>query len=284
MRYLTIIWLLSLLLLTSCRMAEIPAPKPTQPLIIDGNYTDWGEPWYYFDQFQANLSVAADSQFLYLCLKTSDRQLMHQILGRGLVISFNAQGKKKPQISIAFPLGMQSRKAGEGEDFRTAPQDQPRETPRESYPRRWLDPESKQIDMRPIVASELEIREGKDKIGRRLNREQLQGLAVNIARQEQEIVYELRLPLQSRPEYSCALNCQPQKAIAVGIKVPEVDFSQMRAISHRPAGEMPGRMPSGGGGGRGAMGPEGPGGMPGGQGDPGRAATSAQEIWFKVRL
>ncbi len=267
-----------LILFTGCKQKEISSQPITQPIVIDGQYADWEGTWYYFDNFPATLAVANDSQFFYLCLKTSDRQLTRQIFSRGLIVSFNPEGKKKPALSISYPLGGPVgrifREMNPDEQPLTRPDQRPFLEPQDRFGKRGKDFEPQTPEF-----LELEIRQGKGGTGVRYSIGQLTGLAVKIARQESELVYELRIPLSAKIGGTCTLNTKPGKSLAVGFKIPEIDLSAMR---ERFGGSgMPprgGGMPPGGRGGE--MGANFPGGQPSNR----SMSANIPEIWFKVRI
>lgn len=280
MRELRYFLLVVIILIAGCKQKEISSQPIKQPIVIDGKYGDWEGAWYYFDNFQANLAVANDSQFFYLCLKTSDRQLTRRIFSRGLIVSFNPEGKKKPTLSIFYPLGGPLGRFRSGGRLEEQPYPLPDRGP--IYrPANRLGEQREDFEPPRMDFVELEIRQGKDETGVRYAIDQLTGLAVKIARQEGELVYELRIPLSVQPENTCGLNLKPGKALAIGIKIPEIDLSAMRerfGDGRMPPGSMPpGEMPGGRGGGMG-------GGFPGDHAAGGQMSSTSQEIWFRVRI
>lgn len=250
--------------LQSCKKPEISIQPTAMPIVIDGDCSEWSGPWYYFDDFKANLALTHDDRFLYFCLKTSDRQLFRQIMGRGLILWFNPQGKKQHTLGLVYPLAMQSRP--NPADFRPQTQGNPTQRFRDE---RWQE----------IALSELEIRQGKPQTREKYSVEQLNGLAVKFGLNPNEIVYELRIPLVADSSSTCAIEPLKGKPLALGIEIPAIDISQMRQrfgeAGRGGRGFTPGDMPMG----------ERGGGMPGGMRGQGRPSPMENvEVWLKVRL
>lgn len=72
-------------------------------VIIDGNASDWRQPFRYYDgSSKLEFSFRNDSQYLFLCIKTSDEIAQIKMLNAGLEFSVNTS--KKTYASISFPL------------------------------------------------------------------------------------------------------------------------------------------------------------------------------------
>jgi hypothetical protein len=74
------------------------------PVVADGNAADWQLPLRFSNEkytFQYN--VTNDNKFLYICILSTDPTTQNRILKDGMTIYFDPKGKKKTDISLAYP-------------------------------------------------------------------------------------------------------------------------------------------------------------------------------------
>lgn len=73
----------------------------SEPVAIDANMNDWKLPLsHYNSSVKVNYSLKNNEDFLYLCLMTSDPQMITRITMAGLEIAIDTVGKKKKHITI----------------------------------------------------------------------------------------------------------------------------------------------------------------------------------------
>jgi len=101
--------LLSLLLATlaafgcssSIRMVSEPAIKPP---VADGTDSEWGGKTYSIEKTGISIGFQHTNQFLFLCMKTSDRGIQMQIARDGLQVWFDPQGGNDKIAGIRYPI------------------------------------------------------------------------------------------------------------------------------------------------------------------------------------
>jgi len=78
-----------------------------QPVVVDGNSSEWHEPLNnYNTPTQLAFALANDQQNLYLIIESLDAATTGKLLRGGLTLNINTAGKKKDGIKLNF-LGMQ---------------------------------------------------------------------------------------------------------------------------------------------------------------------------------
>lgn len=254
-----IAYVMSLLFLFGCGKAEWSSRWRTQEITVDGNQHDWEGALVPADKEKMAVGLMNDGDNLFACLVVDDRERQTSIMRRGLIVWFDAAGKKDKTFGIHFPLSR----------FSAGPPMMPQsmsEEPQRDFTSRL---------------TELEILgPGKDE-RQRLPLDQAQGIDLNINRDNGVLVYEIKIPLRHGEERPYAIGAVAGDKIGIGLETPEFDRKEMRDRMRSGMGGRPrGGRPGGGlGGGRG-------GGMgrPGGPGGQRPAMPETLKIWVKVQL
>jgi len=86
--------------------AQTPAMKRAPAgVTIDGNTSEWGGTLPMYDSAtKLSYEVANDDSTLYIVAYTVDRTSKMKIMGAGLTVSINTEGKKKKTYSVTYPL------------------------------------------------------------------------------------------------------------------------------------------------------------------------------------
>lgn len=100
--------LISLLAFLSCsstKKAGAPIIWQVQPIIADGDNSDWSLPYSYVDS-KANMeySFSNDKENLYITVKTSSRMTQMKILNAGMQVWIDLSGKKNKTTAVTYPL------------------------------------------------------------------------------------------------------------------------------------------------------------------------------------
>jgi hypothetical protein len=194
--------------LASCRSPfELTSHQRTGDIIIDGNAVEWDGKTMVLREHQATLGVQHDDEFLYLCFTTSDRQAQFQILGRGLTVWFDPEGKEKKSFGVHFPMGME------------APL---RMLPRTGQP---------DIDVLGIalqrIRPEMELLgPGKDE-RRRVTIGQVGGINARLGRQQDLLIYELKVPLKFSPDHPWSIEVVPTNALSIGLEAEPLSVERL---------------------------------------------------------
>lgn len=244
-----------LFFLFSCGKSEWNSRWRTQDLTVDGNRQDWEGALVPADKEKMAVGLMNDGDDLFACLVVDDREVQASIMRRGLIVWFDATGKKDKTFGIHFPLSR----------FSLGPPVLPRSGPEE--PQRDFG----------SLPTEMEILgPGKDD-RQRLPLDQARGIDLNINRDNGVLIYEIRIPLRHGADRPYAIGANPGDKIGIGLETPEFDRKEMR---ERMRSGMGGGRPGGGfgGGGRGGMG------RPGGPGGQRPGLPESLKIWTKVQL
>ncbi len=84
-------------------------------IVIDGDIGEWPGPFVPIDeQHPVAVAVVNDGEYLYLALTASDAAIRRQIMGQGLIVWFDPEGKDKKHYGIKFPVGISPADRGRG--------------------------------------------------------------------------------------------------------------------------------------------------------------------------
>src|ERR1700759_2430565 len=77
----------------------------TQPVIIDGQNTEWGQSLNFYDEdTKLSFALGNDSNNIYLCFESESGPNQMKVTRAGMNITLSAKGKTKHEVSIAYPL------------------------------------------------------------------------------------------------------------------------------------------------------------------------------------
>lgn len=82
-----------------------------QGITIDGKTSDWEGKLISIEKKHISVGFSNDDHYLYACLVTEDRTVIRQILGWGLTLWFNPDGKENKVFGIHYPVGQQERRS-----------------------------------------------------------------------------------------------------------------------------------------------------------------------------
>ncbi len=95
---------LLVVLISGCNSYELESDRRDRDVTIDGDDNEWDESRFYIEKEGIVAGVMNDDEFLYVCIYPSNSQLSGKILRQGLTLWANAEGKKKKNYGIRFPL------------------------------------------------------------------------------------------------------------------------------------------------------------------------------------
>ncbi|HEX3074557.1 MAG TPA: hypothetical protein VHP30_13180 [Ignavibacteriales bacterium] len=250
-------------------------------VIIDGNDKDWEGKTTYLKDEKMLVGFQNDGENLYVMVSASDRDKQMQIMRLGLTFWFDEKGGTDKKFGVKYPVAMTPGERpmmgnsgwggdNEGDGFRPEPGAM---APPEDMP----------------GLSDLEIYEHETKSWTKMSFQEAKGIEAKIGRQNNRIVYELKISLKQDDNTYFLMNKAGK--IGVGIETNEIDKEKMKHGMGRggmggPGGEMGGEgmgAPGGDemGGGMGV-----PGGGRGGRGGMMRQKTEPSQFkqWFEVAL
>ncbi|GAB4320355.1 MAG: hypothetical protein Kow0074_10620 [Candidatus Zixiibacteriota bacterium] len=202
---------------------------------VDGHDADWEAGRTYLDARKMTVGVQNDSQYVFVCLVTTDETIVRQILAAGLTVWFDPDGGDDKRFGIRYPLT----RRGMG-------------LPPPSDARR---PDPHSVDLSDSVAPEMELLDEQGEIVQRLRTGARSDLTAQIRLADNRLVYELQVPLYFGASHPFAIGTAAGAHVGVGFETPEM--TRDRPSMNEPRGGMGrsgGRMGGGGFGGRGGAG------------------------------
>ena len=274
-----LVMVLVILVMSGCSSApQIASRWRTDAVKIDGKATEWEHVPVYAENQKFTVSAQHDSEYLYLCLTTKDRDMQMQLRFSGLIVWFDRDGGKKKDFGINYPLGIRGGEPPSVEDRGK------RDPGTEGNPEPMIDPPDRGI-------SSIDILGPGDGDRYRLSTVEHSGVQVKMGRSEQELlVYELQVPLKKSHDHPYAIEARAGVPVGIGIvtATTEKDMRGPERLGPQEGGEggMGGPPPGGMGGGMGGGPPGGRGGGPGGRGARGGPAGRPEplDFWMKLTL
>jgi len=110
--------------------------RPEEPLaepavVIDGKNTEWGNSLVLLDDKENFYRILNDSDFIYIGLVSTNRNLRSQVVRRGITFWFDVEGGKDEKFGVHYPLGFDAvhPSTEEGADAENQPSMVPKEIP-----------------------------------------------------------------------------------------------------------------------------------------------------------
>lgn len=89
----------------SSSSTKLPGTWQSQPVIVDGNNSEWPSPYPSYDaNAMIGYAVSNDSNNLYLTIETGDEMTQIKILKAGMTVWIDTGGAKSQNMGINFPL------------------------------------------------------------------------------------------------------------------------------------------------------------------------------------
>ena len=250
LKYIPFLVVLGAISFSGCTsMLLVKSAWDSSKIVVDGNDKDWGDTMFYIPDAKLTVGLQNNSKYLYMILKTTDRQQTVQILELGMTVWFDPSGGSHETFGIHFPLarredGRVNRQSGDNNNS-------------------GMDGDMSRSFM-AINPDQLEIL-GANKNGPvRMSIAELRGIQLQLHHTGEGLIYELRVPLHSSPDDPYAINPMGNQ---IGVQFEGGKF-HMPSFAGRGDGYGRGE---GGEGMPGGEGGEYPGGMEGGgEGYPGQ--------------
>jgi hypothetical protein len=199
------------LLVTGCGDQEINSHWYNGNIKIDGNQEDWGNTINFFKDENIGIGIQNDSDNVYICLVTSNRAHIIRALRNGLTIWIDPQNKNRT-YGIKYPIGMsndmmfnyQQNQNGDYQDMGS-----------------MMKKYESSLNEFELVNKDGELLSGipvKNDYGIELK--------VNITRDQ--LVYELKIPLDHSINKGFFVNTTPGSPIRLGFEEGKFDKSQIQ--------------------------------------------------------
>jgi hypothetical protein len=224
---------LLLLLLPGCSSIVLESRWNEGQTAIDGIGAAWKDTLVALDDQKTFLGVLNDTDYLYIRIVTTNRDLEGQIIRQGLTWWFDRDGGEKKRSGVRFPLGI-----GRFGEMRELRRDRNEEQP------------PRQRDSIFVPVNELEVFGPDEESQRRLTFAEATGIDARFHTSLDTLTYTLKVPISSSGYFPYSIGSTP--GTIVGITVETLNTGGARRASE-DEGDEGGRR-GGGYGGRGGYG------------------------------
>ncbi|HTY11904.1 MAG TPA: hypothetical protein VMF88_12630 [Bacteroidota bacterium] len=258
----------SLCCMAGCGMIDLKSHWRNRPIVIDGRNTEWGTSLVLLDDKETSIAILNDSDFIYIGLVSTNRNLRNQVARRGMTVWFDVEGGKDQKFGVHYPMGFEAvRPESEaGSDAGSQPS-----ITQSTMPADDLEIEGPgKDDHHPMTFAEAGGIEAKYKIANGV------------------LVYEMKVPLSDRSTSPFTVGAKSGAVIGVGAETSNAKSSPRPTEGVAESGGRGGMGGEGGYGG-GGYGGGGRGRRGGGGGGGGRRSSSENQgepfsTWAKVQL
>lgn len=257
---------LATFVISGCATVQLINSKlPEQNIEIDGLDNEWSGSYTFIEDEKVVIGAKNDDEYLYLVLKTMDRQIKQKVLSNGLTIWIDTEADEKKNFGIHYPIGMMDWNKSQLYD-----------------PADWGTPEEREKILKEkskIMLKEMRIISPYGRSEFDLLMKNPFGVEIAFKDTTGIFIYEMKIPMVSPEESMYSYALPPPAQIKIGIETGEIDKEKM--MSQRSGGGMPsGGM--GGGKGGGMMGKGG--GMGRGNQSPMKNMLEPVKFWISLSL
>jgi uncharacterized membrane protein YgcG len=256
--------ILILCFVAGCGMIDLKSHWRNRPVVIDGKNSEWGTSLVLLDDKETSIGILNDSDYIYIGLVSTSRNLRSQVMRRGITFWFDVEGGKDEKFGVHYPLTFDAL---------------------HSSPENGTDADNQSSAMqKDLPVDDLEI-EGPGKDDHHpMTFAEAGGIEAKCKIANGVLVYELKVPLSEKSTSPFTIGAKSGTLIGVG-----AETSNNKSTPKPPEGvseggggrgEGMGGGGYGGGGGRGHRG--------GGGGSRDRSSSGSQgepfTMWAKVQL
>ncbi|MFQ5822882.1 MAG: hypothetical protein ACE5JB_02380 [bacterium] len=240
MKYLTQITIIALLAAFSMGCSsklKLNSNWRQQEITVDGEQTEWQDTMTFIEKKNVSIGVANDTEFVYVCMTSTDHQLLRQIMATGFTLWFDPEGGKEKTFGIRFPIGMIE--SGLMMMQRWS-RDRDQETNLESMREKFEQSLTKIEVIWPEKNERLRFN----------NASTLPGIEAKVKLSDAAdlLVYEIKVPLVQTEQHRFAIGTEAGKQLGIGFETAELNREELRERMGR------GGFGGGRGGGRGGFG------------------------------
>ena len=91
--------------MAGCGMIDLKSHWRNRPVVIDGKNSEWGNSLVLLDDKETSIGILNDSDFIYIGLVSTNRNLRSQVMRRGITFWFDVEGGKDEKFGVHYPLG-----------------------------------------------------------------------------------------------------------------------------------------------------------------------------------
>jgi hypothetical protein len=249
---------MALVLLSGCAAPLLYSEWRDRKITIDGKYSDWPNMQTYYSQSgKIVVNLLNDSEYLYVCLITRNREMEINLMEKGLVAWFDHTAKKSRTLGIRFPIGLKRMGATLDEEHKDITSDwedqqdksglidRQKERLRDKNFIKHLEDVEELQGRLEIITEPLNKKEGyiagkkagapkgfpEDKPNEfSLEEAAKLGIEARLGHENGYFVYELKLPLIKSAEHTYAVETIVGRLIEVGLEIPGSSLATRRYI------------------------------------------------------
>lgn len=264
------------LAISGCKTEQIQCHWPSQPIIIDGQMTEWEDRAnIYFEENGVLLGLRNDDENLYILFRFRDRSWLRAIRMTGLTIWLDGQGNKDKTFGIRYngiPLPDDSSFTGVGgQNINTA-----------NMPPGMMERMAERLRDMPVQLTVIDENRWYEPMA--VPEDGSRGPAVAFSDARGFYTYEFSIPLAESTDDTYGLNSAPGQIIGIGGEWGDMDMDDLKPSRGNMSGGRGDGMGGGRGGGMGGGKGGGMGGRPGGMGGNRLEMPEKQEFWLKTEL
>lgn len=99
------LWLLNATAQKKDLPAPVPMPKAPAGVNVDGQLGEWQDSSFVYNNgSKIKYIITSDDSYLYLTANLDKKGIKQKVLGAGITISINTEGKKKKTYSFTYPV------------------------------------------------------------------------------------------------------------------------------------------------------------------------------------
>ena len=196
--------IIALFLFAACTEHRIVSRWKDRDIIIDGIDNEWQGARYLIDKKNITIGVMNDESSLYIRLSTHNKVLQSMIAEQGMSVVFEAPREKGKLITVKYPVGNSqsepdSLASDEGFDMKKISSD----------------------IAESLKSGHITIKKGDISQALSLSEAADEGIECRMAVEGGQLVYELRMPINSSASKLAEIDAPPGESIEIEIKIEE---------------------------------------------------------------
>jgi hypothetical protein len=240
----------AIVLFSGCTAPMLYSDWRDRKITIDGKYSDWPNmQTYYNESAKIVVNLLNDSEYLYICLITRNREIEVNLMEKGLIVWFDHTAKKNKTLGIRFPIGLKRMGATLDEEHKDITSDwedqqdksegvdKQKERLRDKNFIKHLEDVEEFQGRLEIITEPLKKKE-KHKKGfpeDKPNEFSLEeatklGIEAKLGHENDYFVYELKVPLRKSSDHTYAVEALVGQLIDIGLEIPGSSLAERRYI------------------------------------------------------
>lgn len=208
---------LILLSLSGCSStAQLPSNWNNSEMKIDGDFSDWENSLHAIKDEGVSLGFKNDDKNLYICLLTTDRGKMMQMMRSGFIVWFYPENGDGKVFGIKYPMPVSMLNMDDNE--------------RQNFNRELFQPEKMNDMFTKMLERKTEfqiINEDNFPLGQ-YSLQNKEGIKAKLGYKEDRFIYELQVPLETAKKYTYQIASLPGEKLKIKFETLESQFGNLR--------------------------------------------------------